>query len=138
MKYRALITISGLIACAAGTAGAQATVAPATHELAPVTVIAPSHGAVYRIAHIDEQRQYVLGLMDENRRLGADLRRADAKVAQLEGRLLEAKADHDRRVAGIAAIDSAAAETRRMRLELEEKLRRLEPTTTQDNNSGTR
>jgi hypothetical protein len=88
--------------------------------------------------HIDEQRQYVIGLMDENRRLAADLRRADVRVAQLEGRLLEAKADHDRRVAGIASLDSATAETRRMRLELEEKLRKLEPVATRDENSGSR
>lgn len=137
MKINTLLSIAALVAGAAATAGAQTTT-PATHELAPVTVTATQHGALYRIMHIDEQRQYVLGLMDENRRLSADLHRADMRVAQLENRLLEAKADHDRRVAGIASLDSATAETRRMRLELEEKLKKMEPVTNRDENGGSR
>ena len=136
MKFSTLFIIATLTGGVAMTADAQSTATPVTHELAPVTVTAQSHGTLYRIAHIDEQRQYVLSLMEENRRLAADLVNADTKVSQLEGRLLEAKADHDRRVAGIAAIDSAAAETRRQRLEVEEKLRRLESVATRDQNTG--
>jgi septal ring factor EnvC (AmiA/AmiB activator) len=117
---------AALIACAGSTAGAQAPVAPSIHELAPVIVTAQNNGTLYRIAHMEEQRRHVLELIDQTRRLSADLRRADSRVEQLEGRLIEAKADHDRRVADIAAVDSAAAETRRTRLELEAKLRRLE------------
>lgn len=138
MKFHTLLAAGALVAGSAVSASAQTTAAPVAHELAPVTVTATTHGALYRIMHIDEQRQYVIGLMDENRRLAADLHRADVRVAQLEGRLLEAKADHDRRVAGIASLDSATAETRRMRLELEEKLRKLEPVATRDDNSGSR
>jgi hypothetical protein len=109
------------------------------HELAPVTVTAQSHGTLYRVAHLNEQREYVLGLMDENRRLAVDLQRADERLEQLVGRLVEVKADHDRRVAGIAALDSAAAETRRQRLELEDKLRRLSPAAANDHGtSGSR
>jgi hypothetical protein len=125
MKPRTFVFAAGLLACTAVTAGAQAP-EPAIHELAPVSITATRTGALYRIAHIEEQRRYVLELIDQNRRLSADLRRADTKVAQLEGRLVEVRADHDRRVADIAAVDSAAAETRRTRLELEAKLKRLE------------
>jgi hypothetical protein len=127
MKARTFLFAAGLIAYAT-TASAQAPTAPDIHEMAPVTVTAQRTGTLYRIAHIEEQRRYVLQLMEQNRRLSADLRRADSKVTQLEGRLVEVRADHDRRVADIAAVDSAAAETRRTRLELEAKLRRLEAT----------
>ena len=137
MKFHTLLSIGALVAGVSASAGAQTTT-PDAHELAPVTVTATQHGGLYRIMHIEEQRQYVLGLMDQNRRLSADLHRADQRVAQLETRLLEAKADHDRRVAGIASLDSATAETRRMRLELEEKLRKLETVANRDDNSGTR
>jgi septal ring factor EnvC (AmiA/AmiB activator) len=137
MKLRTYVIVAGLIACAAATAGAQAPAAPAVHELAPVIVTASNSGTLYRIAHMDEQRRRVLELVDQNRRLTADLRRADTRVAELEGRLVEAKADRDRRVADIAAVDSAAADTRRTRLELEAKLKRLEagPTAPRDDNS---
>ena len=139
MKFRFLIVIASALAASAGSASAQSpAAAPATHELAPVTVTASRHGALYRIAHIDEQRQYVLGLMEENHRLAAELDRADSKVALLEVRLVEVQADHDRRVAGIAAIDSAAAVTRRMRLELEDRLRRLETVASREQNDGSR
>lgn len=139
MKRRTLFSIVFMIAGTVATASAQSPAAPAAQGLAPVTITAPRPGTVYRIAHIDEQRQYVLGLLAENRRLAADLRRTDRKVEQLEDRLDMAKADRDRRVAGIAAVDSAAAETRRMRLELEEKLRRLEPVAvTERNGTGSR
>lgn len=127
MKARTFLFAAGLIAYAT-TASAQTPTAPAIQEMAPVTVTAQRTGTLYRIAHIEEQRRYVLELMEQNRRLSADLRRTDSKVTQLEGRLVEVRADHDRRVADIAAVDSAAAETRRTRLELEAKLRRLEAT----------
>jgi hypothetical protein len=134
MTFRTpLLTLAALISGATANAGAQSTNAPTTYELAPVTITAPEHGTFYRIAHIEEERKYVLGLMAQNRRLTADLRRADEKVAQLEGRLVEVRADHDRRVADIAAIDSAAADTRRKRVELEQKLRRVDPAAAQDN-----
>jgi chromosome segregation ATPase len=106
--------------------------------MAPVTVTAQRTGTLYRIAHIEEQRRYVLELVEQNRRLSADLRRADSKVTQLEERLVDVKADHDRRVADIAAVDSATADARRARLELEAKLRRLEaaPPATHDGNGS--
>jgi len=128
MKPCTLVFSAALVVCAAATAGAQAPTAPAVQEMAPVTVTARRTGTLYRIAHIEEQRRYVLELVEQNRRLSADLRRADSKVTQLEERLVDVKADHDRRVADIAAVDSATADARRARLELEAKLRRLEAT----------
>lgn len=125
MKSRTLLFAAGLIVCAGATASAQAP-APAIQEMAPVTVTAQRTGTLYRIAHIEEQRRYVLELVEQNRRLSADLRRADSRVLQLEERLVDVKAEHDRRVADIAAVDSATADARRARLELEAKLRRLE------------
>ena len=138
MKSCTLVFAAGLIVSAAATAGAQSPTAPAIQEMAPVTVTAQRTGTIYRVAHIEEQRRYVLELVEQNRRLSADLRLADSKVTQLEDRLVEVKADHDRRVADIAAVDSAAAETRRTRLELEARLKRLEgaPSTSQNENGS--
>lgn len=139
MKPRTFVFAAAVIMCGATAAGAQTSTAPSIQEMAPVTVTAQRTGTLYRIAHIEEQRRYVLELVEQNRRLSADLRRADSKVTQLEDRLVEVKADHDRRVADIAAVDSAAAETRRTRLELEARLKRLEanPPATRDG-SGSR
>jgi septal ring factor EnvC (AmiA/AmiB activator) len=138
MKPCTFVFSAALVICAAATAGAQAPTAPAVQEMAPVTVTAQRTGTLYRIAHIEEQRRYVLELVEQNRRLSADLRRADSKVTQLEERLVDVKADHDRRVADIAAVDSATADARRARLELEAKLRRLEaaPPATHDGNGS--
>ena len=138
MKSRMLVISAALVFCAAATAGAQAPTAPAIQEMAPVTITAQRTGTLYRIAHIEEQRRYVLELVEQNRRLSADLRRADTKVTELEERLVDVKAEHDRRVADIASVDSATADARRARLELEAKLKRLEaaPAAAHDGNGS--
>ena len=62
----------------------------------------------------------------QNRRLSAELHRADRRIAELEEKLETVKAEHDRKVAGIAALESSAADTRRRREALEAKVRELE------------
>ena len=62
----------------------------------------------------------------QNRRLSAELHRADRRIAELEEKLETVKAEHDRKVAGIAALESSAADARRRREALEARLRELE------------
>jgi chromosome segregation ATPase len=62
----------------------------------------------------------------QNRRLSAELHRADRRIAELEEKLVVVKAEHDRKVAGIAALESSAADARRRREALEAKVRELE------------
>lgn len=61
-----------------------------------------------------------------NRGLSAELNRADRRIAELEEKLVVVKAEHDRKVAGIAALESSAADARRRREALEARLRELE------------
>ena len=62
----------------------------------------------------------------QNRRLAAELHQADRRIAELEEKLVVVKAEHDRKVAGIAALESSAANARRRREALETKVRELE------------
>lgn len=62
----------------------------------------------------------------QNRRLSAELQRADRRIAELEEKLVAVKAEHDRKVAGIAALESSAADARRRREAVEARLRVLE------------
>ena len=62
----------------------------------------------------------------QNRRLSAELNRADRRIAELEEKLVVVKAEHDRKVAGIAALETSAADARRRREALEARLRELE------------
>lgn len=62
----------------------------------------------------------------QNRRLSAELHRADRRIAELEEKLETVKAEHDRKVAGIAVLESSAADARRRREALEAKVRELE------------
>lgn len=62
----------------------------------------------------------------QNRRLSAELNRADRRIAELEEKLVTLKAEHDRKVADVAALESSAADARRRREALEAKLSELE------------
>ena len=95
-------------------------------ETVVVTAKPASPNVFSRAWHMQEDRAQVLAMMDENRRLAAQLHGYDKQVAKLEKRLDVVKAEHDRKVAAIAATDSMTADTHRRRLELEEKLRQLE------------
>lgn len=95
-------------------------------ETVVVTAKPTSPNVLSRAWHMQEDRAQVLAMMDENRRLAAQLRGYDKQVAKLEKKLDVAKSEHDRKVAAIAATDSLTADTRRRRVELEEKLRQLE------------
>lgn len=95
-------------------------------ETVVVTAKPASPNVLSRAWHMQEDRAQVLAMMDENRRLAAQLHGYDKQVAKLEKKLDVAKAEHDRKVAAIAATDSLTADTRRRRAELEEKLRQLE------------
>lgn len=99
----------------AGRAEAQSSQQPPSSgrngTLAAVTVTAPApKGASER----------------QNRRLSADLHRADRRIAELEEKLEAVKAEHARKAAGVAALESSAADARRRREALEAQVRELE------------
>ena len=72
-------------------------------------------------------REGVLALMEENRRLAAELRRQDAKVETLTRRLAYLKGHvTDSLTTDIARLDAQAAETRSRRQALEARLNALE------------
>lgn len=62
----------------------------------------------------------------QNRRLSADLHRAERRIAELEEKLAAVKAEHARKAAGVAALESSAADARRRREALEAQVRELE------------
>ena len=123
-------------AALASRAGAQDVARPETQPdsarrsttLETVTVVAKAQtpNMFSRAWHMEENRRQVLAMMDENRRLAAELHGYDRQVAKLEKKLSVVKANYDAKAAALAATDSLTADTRRRRLELEEKLRRLE------------
>ena len=129
--FRTLAIAAVLSAALASHASAQATQSEnvvGSNVLPTVTVTAKraQPNVLARAWHMQEDRAQVLAMMDENRRLAAQLRGYDKEVARLEKRLDTVKGEHDRKVAAIAATDSLTAETRRRRLELEAKLRQAD------------
>ncbi|HEX2780595.1 MAG TPA: hypothetical protein VHM30_13910 [Gemmatimonadaceae bacterium] len=93
-----------------------------------VTARGGQPNALSRAWRVNEERAQVMAMMEENRRLAAQLRGYDKQIVGLEEKLTVAKAEHDQKTAVIAATDSLTAETRRRRMELEARLRQLEGT----------
>ena len=120
--------LSAAIAAQAAAQDAQRDSVVGSNVLPTVTVTAkPAPSNVFsRAWHMQEDRAQVLAMMDENRRLAAQLRGYDKEVARLEKRLDTVKGEYDRKAAAVAATESQAAETRRRRLELEAKLRQAD------------
>jgi len=100
--------------------------APNVLSTVVVTAKAPSTSLFHRFWHMDEDRKQVIAMEQENRRLAWQLRGYDKQVVGLESRLATVKAEHDQKVEGITAIETETAETRRRRIELEERLKKLE------------
>jgi len=100
--------------------------APNVLSTVVVTAKAPSTSLFHRFWHMDEDRQQVIAMEQENRRLAWQLRGYDKQVVRLESRLATVKAEHDQKVEGITAIETETAETRRRRIELEERLKKRE------------
>lgn len=132
---RTLAIAAGLSAVLASQAAAQAVARPSTAPdsarsttLAEVVVTAKAStpNVFSRAWHMNEDRAQVIAMMDENRRLAAQLRGYDKQIVRLEKRLSVAKAHYDHEAASVAATDSLTADARRRRMELEERLRRLE------------
>ena len=129
--FRTIAVAAVLSAALASHASAQAGQSGnvvGSNVLPTVTVTAKraQPNVLSRAWHMQEDRAQVLAMMDENRRLAAQLRGYDKEVARLEKRLDTVKGEHDRKVAAIAATDSLTAETRRRRLELEARLRQAD------------
>jgi predicted RNase H-like nuclease (RuvC/YqgF family) len=100
--------------------------APNVLSTVVVTAKAPSNNLFRRFWHMNEDRNQVIAMEQENRRLAWQLRGYDKQVVRLESKLAMVKAEHDRKVDGITAIETEAAETRRRRMELEDRLKKLE------------
>ena len=75
---------------------------------------------------MNEDRNQVIAMAQENRRLAWQLRAYDKQIVGLESRLAVVKAEHDRRVASIAAVKDETTEARRRRIELEDRLKAIE------------
>jgi hypothetical protein len=132
---RTLAIAAGLTAVFASQSAAQVVAQPSARPdnarsttLAEVVVTAkaPKSNVFSRAWRMNEDRAQVLAMMDENRRLAAQLRGYDKQIVRLEKRLAVAKAHYDQEAASVATTDSMTADTRRRRAELEERLRRLE------------
>lgn len=130
----ALVAMALALTAVRTSAQAQGTDSHAPNVLSTVTVTAeaPSNNFVHRVWHMNEDRAQVVAMQQENRRLAAQLHRYDNKIVTLETRLVEVKAEHDRKVAGITAIEDEAADTRRRRAELEDRLRKAETSSVAD------
>ena len=100
--------------------------APNVLSTVVVTAKAPSTTMFHRFWHMNEDRNQVIAMEQENRRLAWQLRGYDKQIVGLESRLATVKAEHDRKVEGITAIESETAETHRRRVELEERLKKIE------------
>jgi hypothetical protein len=100
----------------------------APNVLSTVTVTAKTanRNIFRRMWTMNEDRKQVIAMAQENRRLAWQLRGYDKQIVGLQSRLAVVKAEHDRKVAGIAAIEDETSETRRRRTELEDRLRKLE------------
>ena len=112
-------------------AQAQGPDSHAPNVLSTVTVTgkAPSKNLFRRMWTMNEDRNQVIGLAQENRRLAWQLRGYDKQIVRLESQLASAKAERESRLAAIAATQSETNETRRRRMDLEDRLRRLEGST---------
>ena len=100
--------------------------APNVLSTVVVTAKAPSNNLFRRFWHMNEDRNQVIAMEQENRRLAWQLRGYDKQIVRLESKLATVKAEHDRKVDGITAIESETAETHRRRMELEDRLKKLE------------
>ena len=124
----ALVAMALALTASRARAQAQGSESHAPNVLSTVTVTAkaPSNNLFHRFWHMNEDRNQVIAMQQENRRLAWQLHGYDKQIARLESRLAMVKAEHDRKVAGITATESETAETRRRREEIEERLRKIE------------
>ena len=107
--------------------------APNVLQTVTVTAKAPSNNLFHRFWHMNEDRNQVIAMEQENRRLAWQLRGYDKQIVSLESKLATVKAEHDRKVNGISAIETETAETRRRRVELEDRLKKLESSSVASN-----
>lgn len=124
----ALVAMALALTASRARAQAQGPESHAPNVLSTVTVTAkaPSNNLFHRFWHMNEDRNQVIAMQQENRRLAWQLKGYDKQIVHLESRLATVKAEHDRKVDGITAIENETADTRRRRLELEDRLKKLE------------
>jgi predicted RNase H-like nuclease (RuvC/YqgF family) len=127
---RTVALVAMALALTASRARAQAqgseSHAPNVLSTVVVTAKAPSNNLFRRFWHMSEDRNQVIAMEQENRRLAWQLRGYDNQIVRLESHLAMVRAEHDRKVDGITAIENETSETRRRRVELEDRLRKLE------------
>lgn len=133
---RTVALVAMALALTASRARAQAQ-GPASHapnvlSTVVVTAKAPNKNLFHRVWHMNEDRNQVIAMEQENRRLAWQLRGYDKQIVSLESRLATAKAEHDRKLEGITAIENETAETHRRRLELEDRLKKLDSASVAD------
>lgn len=130
----ALVAMALALTASRARAQAQGTASHAPNVLSTVVVTAkaPNKNLFHRVWHMNEDRNQVIAMEQENRRLAWQLRGYDKQIVSLESRLATAKAEHDRKLEGITAIENETAETRRRRLELEERLKKLDSASVAD------
>ena len=133
---RTVALVAMALALTASRARAQApgpvSHAPNVLSTVVVTAKAPSSNIFHRVWHMNEDRNQVIAMEQENRRLAGQLHGYDKQIVRLQTRLDSVKAEHDRKVEGITAIQNETAETRRRRVELEDRLKQLESASVAD------
>ena len=124
----ALVAVALALTASRARAQAEGPESHAPNVLSTVTVTAkaPNSNIFHRIWTMNEDRNQVIAMEQDNRRLAAKLRGYDKQIVRLESRLAVVKEEHDRKIAGISAIEDETSETRRRRAELEDRLRKLE------------
>jgi predicted RNase H-like nuclease (RuvC/YqgF family) len=137
---RTVALVAMALALTASRARAQApgpvSHAPNVLSTVVVTAKAPSSNIFHRVWHMNEDRNQVIAMEQENRRLAWQLHGYDKQIVRLESRLASAKAEHDRKLEGITAIQNETAETHRRRVELEDRLKKLETASVTDAGAG--
>jgi hypothetical protein len=124
----ALVAMALALTASRVRAQAEGPESHAPNVLSTVTVTgkAPSKNLFQRIWTMNEDRNQVIAMGQENRRLASQLRGYDKQIVRLESRLAVVKAERDNRLAGIAATEAETSDTRRRRMDLEDRLRRME------------
>ena len=124
----ALVAVALALTASRARAQAESPESRAPNVLSTVTVTAKtsSKNIFRRMWTMNEDRSQVVAMAQENRRLAWQLRGYDKQIVRLESRLAVVKAEHDRLVAGIAAVKDETIDARRRRIELEDRLRTLE------------
>jgi hypothetical protein len=113
---------ASFVILSAASLSAQTPVQPDSTKVARLATVTVTADEGNWFTRADDKRRGILFLMAENRRLSAELRRHDEKVAALQVRLDSLKQVETEKQAAIATIGDSLAATRARRRALEARV----------------